>query len=77
VSTHTHHDKQHDDIGHCLETLTWLIPERRRHAVRQTSWRISDHLRCCHGLRRVGRKTIRELIDMHALCHAVARVLQS
>jgi hypothetical protein len=66
---HLHHGKQHDEIGRGLETLAWLSPERRRHAVRQINWRIGDHLRCCHGIRRVGRRTVGELINLHASCH--------
>jgi len=66
---HPHHSKLHDDITERLQTWTTIEIRLRRRAARQTRWAMADHLRCCHGARRVHRKTLGELIVLHAQLH--------
>jgi len=67
---HDHHHRLHDDITRRLET--WIFatdPPFRRRAARQTRWAMADHLRCCHGARRVNHKTVTELTGLHDQLH--------
>ena len=69
---HAHHGRLHDRIGRRLETRTWTPPALRRRTTRQAAWALADHLRCCHGCRRVNHQPIPVLIDLHGRLHAAA-----
>ena len=70
--THAHHCRLHDQIGRRLETRTWIHASRRRHVTGQAAWALADHLRCCHGARRINHQPIPVLIDLHGRLHAAA-----
>ena len=67
--THAHHGRLHDRITRRLETRTWIPVSRRRHVTGQAAWALADHLRCCHGARRVNNRAMRDLVDLHSRLH--------
>ena len=67
--THAHHGRLHDRITRRLETRTWVEPGRRARITRQAAWALADHLRCCHGARRVNNRAMRDLVDLHSRLH--------
>jgi hypothetical protein len=71
VGAHPHHHKRHGEITRRLEWLTsGLSAEYRDRAVRQAAWAIADHLRCCHGVRNVGRRAlIPDMASVHGYLH--------
>jgi hypothetical protein len=72
MTGHAHHQDLHADI---IRRLEWanagiLTELTARRAWRQIRWAIGDHLRCCHGARRLGFKTpVARLAELHHQLH--------
>jgi hypothetical protein len=80
MTDHPHHSKLHAEIEARYTNWRHLYrqgtapPRQIRHTARQTVWALGDHLRCCHGARRLGLNPfIGDLLDKHTALHTASQ----